>query len=39
VERDRGGALERELLSTGKLSVVVRRDMDRLRSLLLLTNR
>lgn len=39
VERDRGGALERQLLSTGKLSVVIRRDMDRLRSLLLLTNR
>ena len=39
VERDRGGALEKQLLSTGKLSVVLRRDMDRLRSSLLLTNR
>ncbi len=39
VERDRGGALEKQLLSTGKLSVVVRRDMGSTRSLLLLANR
>ena len=38
VERDRGGELERQLLSTGKLSVVIRYNIDTLRSLVLLTN-
>jgi 4-amino-4-deoxy-L-arabinose transferase-like glycosyltransferase len=38
VERDTSGMLERQLLSTGKLSVVIRRDMGSPRSLLLLTN-
>jgi 4-amino-4-deoxy-L-arabinose transferase-like glycosyltransferase len=38
VERDSGGMLEGLLLSTGKLSVVVRHDMGSGRSLLLLTN-
>ena len=39
VERDGGGMIERQLLSTGKLSVVIRHDMGSQRSLLLLTNR
>ena len=38
VERDTGGALEKLLLATGKLSVVIRNDMGSERSLLLLTN-
>ena len=38
VERDRGGKLERQLLGTGKLSVLVRHNMGTDRSLLLLTN-
>jgi hypothetical protein len=39
VERDGGGMIERQLLSTGKLSVVIRHDMGSQRSLLLLANR
>ena len=39
VERDSRGALEGLLLSTGKLSVILRHDMGSERSLVLLTNR
>jgi 4-amino-4-deoxy-L-arabinose transferase-like glycosyltransferase len=38
VERDKGGRLEKQLLSTGKLSVLIRHNMGNDRSLLLLTN-
>jgi 4-amino-4-deoxy-L-arabinose transferase-like glycosyltransferase len=38
VGRDRGGTLERQLLGTGKLSVLIRHRMDAHRSLLLFTN-
>jgi 4-amino-4-deoxy-L-arabinose transferase-like glycosyltransferase len=38
VERDKGSRLEKQLLSTGKLSVLIRHNMGIDRSLLLLTN-